>query len=83
MDDQMIEEAVRTISEAIEEHDPIKVYALVSGGNDPTVAAHVAARYGPRLDGLVHINIGIDVPQTTQFVHEFAEWLLCRLGRLH
>ena len=71
----LIAEAVKTISEAIEEHDPIKVYALVSGGNDSTVVSHLAANLGPRLDGLVHINTGIGVEQTREYTRKFSQWL--------
>ncbi len=62
-----------TISEAIEDHNPIKVYALVSGGNDSTVVGHLAANYGPRLDAFVHINTGIGVEQTREYVRSFAK----------
>lgn len=67
--------AADTISAAIKEHDPIKVYALVSGGNDSTVVAHLAATLGPRLDGIVHINTGIGVEQTREYVRDFSRWL--------
>ena len=67
--------AVDAITSAIEEHDPIKVYVLVSGGNDSTVAAHIAARSGVSIDAIVHINTGIGVEQTREYVREFARWL--------
>ncbi len=67
--------AVEVIDSAIEEYDPIKVYTLVSGGNDSTVVAHLAATLGPRLDGIVHINTGIGVKETREYVREFARWL--------
>lgn len=72
---RLVDEAAQTIAVAIEEHDPIKVYALVSGGNDSTTAAHLAATVGPRLDALVHINTGIGVKENRQYVYEYAEWL--------
>ena len=65
------QQAFDAIASAIEEHDPIKVYVLVSGGNDSTVAASVAALSGARLDGIVHINTGIGVEQTREYVREF------------
>ena len=75
MDQDLVDDAAQTISSAIEEHDPIKVYALVSGGNDSTVVAHLAAALGPRLDGIVHINTGIGVEETREYVREFSTWL--------
>ena len=70
-----IDRAIDTIKAAIKENDPIKVYALVSGGNDSTVAAHLATRLGPRVDAAVHINTGIGVEQTREYVRSFASWL--------
>jgi len=72
---EKIDVAVATILAAIEEFDPIKVYALVSGGNDSTVMGHLALRQGPRVDAFVHINTGIGVEQTREYVREFSEWL--------
>lgn len=71
-----IDSAVNVIRAAIEEHQPVKVYVLVSGGNDSTVVADIAHKYGPRVDAVVHINTGIGVEQTREFVREFsANWL--------
>lgn len=75
MDRNLVDNAVETILAAIEEHDPIKVYGLVSGGNDSTVVAHLSATLGPRLDAIVHINTGIGVEQTREYTREFARWL--------
>lgn len=80
---QKIDRAIETIATAIKEHDPIKVYALVSGGNDSTVTAHLAARHGPRLDAIVHINTGIGVEQTREYVRGFARWLEIPLIEKH
>lgn len=71
----MISAAADVIASAIQEHNPIKVFALVSGGNDSTVASHLACEFGPRLDALVHINTGIAVPETLDYVRSFASWL--------
>ena len=75
METAKIESAVQSIADSIAEYNPVKVYALVSGGNDSTVTAHLAKEFGPRLDGLVHINTGIGVEETRQFVRTFAKWL--------
>lgn len=79
-----IESAVKVLADAIEEHNPVKVYALVSGGNDSTVVADLAYRYGPKVDAIVHINTGIGVPQTREFVREFSKnWLELPLIEKH
>ena len=75
MRNQIVNQAVETISEAIEKYDPIKVYALVSGGNDSTVVAHLSAKFGPRLDAIAHINTGIGVERTRDYVREFSDWI--------
>lgn len=52
------------------------VYALVSGGHDSLTAMHIV--YQSRnldLDGIIHINTGIGIPETTAFVTERAETL--------
>ena len=78
-----VAEAVATITEAIAEYDPIKVYVLVSGGNDSSVVAHLAAQFGPRLDALVHINTGIGVEETREFVRSYAQWMEMPLIEKH
>jgi 3'-phosphoadenosine 5'-phosphosulfate sulfotransferase (PAPS reductase)/FAD synthetase len=80
---QLIQEASNVITQAIADYNPIKVYALVSGGNDSTVTAHLAATFGPRLDALVHINTGIGVEQTREYTRDFARWLNLPLIERH
>ena len=75
MDQHKIDRGVETIASAVSDHDPIRVYALVSGGNDSTVAAHLAVRLGQSVDALVHINTGIGVRETGEYVRDFAKWL--------
>ncbi len=69
---QLIDIGAETIRAAIEEHDPVKVFALVSGGYDSTTAAHLSATHGPRVDAIVHVNTGIGVEQTRDHVRRFA-----------
>lgn len=71
-----IDEAQQIIVDAVADHNPVKIYALVSGGNDSTVASHLAATYMPVLDGIVHINTGIGIEKTSQYVRDFT----ARLG---
>jgi phosphoadenosine phosphosulfate reductase len=50
--------------------------ALVSGGHDSLTAMHLAYQSDAvDLDGIVHINTGIGVPKTRQFVRERADSL--------
>ena len=83
MAQEKIDRAAEIITDAINEHNPIKVYALVSGGNDSTVAAHLALRHGPGIDAFVHINTGIGVEQTREYVRGFARWLETPLIEKH
>ena len=67
--------AIDVIAGAIREYNPIKVYVLVSGGNDSTVTGHLAARSGLPIDAIAHINTGIGVEETREYVRSFARWV--------
>jgi 3'-phosphoadenosine 5'-phosphosulfate sulfotransferase (PAPS reductase)/FAD synthetase len=61
------------IAKAVYRFDPIRVYALMSGGHDSLCAAHLAAnheRFCERFSGVIHINTGIGIEETRQFVRE-------------
>lgn len=60
---------MNAIEFAIEEHKPIKVFALMSGGNDSLVSTHEAMESG-KAQEVIHIRTGIGVPETTDFVIE-------------
>lgn len=81
--EDLIGQAAETIRKAVEEYMPAKVYCLISGGNDSSVASHLAASYGPRVDGLVHINTGIGIEDTREFVREYARYLQLPLTEKH
>ena len=83
MNRSLIDQATKTIADAIAEHKPVAVYVLVSGGNDSTVVGHLAATYGPRVDAVVHINTGIGIEQTNQYVRDFAARLRLPLIEKH
>ena len=57
------------LDQAIEQFDPIAVFGLFSGGHDSLTACHVASQH-PKFTGCVHINTGIGIPQTRDFVYE-------------
>ncbi|WP_110642496.1 phosphoadenosine phosphosulfate reductase family protein [Salinicola sp. CPA57] len=59
------------IESAIEEHQPTAIFALFSGGHDSLTCTHVAAEIlGDRLTGVAHIDTGIGIPETQQFVRD-------------
>jgi 3'-phosphoadenosine 5'-phosphosulfate sulfotransferase (PAPS reductase)/FAD synthetase len=63
------------IEQAIEQYNPSHCFALFSGGNDSLTATHFATSVlGDRLDGVVHVNTGIGIPQTRQFVRAACQW---------
>jgi 3'-phosphoadenosine 5'-phosphosulfate sulfotransferase (PAPS reductase)/FAD synthetase len=57
------------VTEAAEVHGFTKLFALFSGGHDSLCATHVAAQH-PLFKGVVHINTGIGIEQTRQFVRD-------------
>lgn len=64
------------IQTALGEASYDSVYALVSGGHDSLTAMHVAyAHPDIELDGLVHINTGVGIPETREFVKDRADAL--------
>jgi 3'-phosphoadenosine 5'-phosphosulfate sulfotransferase (PAPS reductase)/FAD synthetase len=60
------------LEEAIQEHDPVAVFGLFSGGHDSLCATSIAAKH-PRFTAAVHINTGIGVEETREFVRETCE----------
>lgn len=68
------EEGRRIIEDAIEEHAPVAIFALFSGGHDSLTATHFAADVlGDRLTGVAHIDTGIGIPETQQFVVDVCQ----------
>lgn len=59
--------AVARVSEAVEEFSPVAVFALFSGGNDSLAATYASSR-SPMFTAAVHINTGIGVEATREFV---------------
>jgi len=57
------------IDQAIKQYSITKVFGLFSGGHDSLCATHVASSH-PAFVSAVHINTGIGVPQTRQFVRD-------------
>lgn len=58
--------------------DAASIYALFSGGHDSLTSTALAAKH-PLFRGVVHINTGIGIEETRQFVRDVCaqrEWLL-------
>lgn len=58
-----------TINEAVDEHRPAHVFGLFSGGHDSLTSTALAASH-PLFSGAVHINTGIGIEQTREFVRD-------------
>lgn len=66
------------ITHALAEHDPSTVVGCMSGGHDSLVATHVTMLH-PAADSVLHINTGIGIQETRDFVREtcaFFGWPL-------
>lgn len=63
------QEAERVLRTAKALYRPVKTFALVSGGRDSTAMLEVARDY---IDAVVHINTGIGIPETTEFVRSLV-----------
>lgn len=64
-----LHEARAFLENAVELHSPKYILALLSGGHDSMSVTHfVAKALGPRLTGVAHINTGIGIEATRQYV---------------
>jgi len=62
-------EAGSILNCAIDEYRPTKIFALLSGGHDSLTATAAAYQMiGNEIDAVVHIDTGIGIPETQQFV---------------
>jgi 3'-phosphoadenosine 5'-phosphosulfate sulfotransferase (PAPS reductase)/FAD synthetase len=80
--DGKIEEFRSILSRAKHAYQPSKVFGMLSGGNDSTLVVHLAHQSG-LLDAAVHINTGIGIPETRQFVGEFCDLYGMKLLEYH
>ncbi len=69
--ERKIQTAIERISSAIEATKPIAVFGLFSGGHDSVTATTIASLH-PSFTSAVHVNTGIGVPRTRQYVRETA-----------
>jgi 3'-phosphoadenosine 5'-phosphosulfate sulfotransferase (PAPS reductase)/FAD synthetase len=78
MDQRRLIEARAILDEAIEVHRPTHIFGMLSGGHDSLSATHFVSQY-PQFSGAVHINTGIGIRQTREFVYETCRregWML-------
>jgi 3'-phosphoadenosine 5'-phosphosulfate sulfotransferase (PAPS reductase)/FAD synthetase len=61
-----------TLDVAVEQHDPSHVFALFSGGHDSLAATALAAQH-PRFTAAVHINTGVGIEETREFVRDTCQ----------
>ena len=73
------------ISEAVERYEPVATFALFSGGHDSLTSTAIAAQH-PAFTSVVHINTGIGIEETREFVRETCKeqgWPLIELHSEH
>ena len=59
--------AARILDVAVRRYKPVAMFAMFSGGHDSVCAAHVASQR-PEFSGCVHINTGIGIERTREYV---------------
>ena len=73
------------IDQALREWSPVAVYGLFSGGHDSLTSTAIAAQH-PAFTAAVHINTGIGIEETREFVRETCKeqgWPLIELHSEH
>jgi 3'-phosphoadenosine 5'-phosphosulfate sulfotransferase (PAPS reductase)/FAD synthetase len=75
-----LEQARQILLDGIAEHQPAHIFGLLSGGHDSLTVTHFASSVlGEKLDAIIHIDTGIGIPETQQFVVDVCkqyEWPL-------
>lgn len=73
------------IDQAVADWDPVALYGLFSGGHDSLTSTAIAAQH-PAFTAAVHINTGIGIEETREFVRETCRkqgWPLIELHSEH
>ena len=60
------------LDQAVAEHNPAKVFALFSGGHDSVTSTHLASQHAS-FSGVAHINTGIGIEETRDYVRDMCE----------
>lgn len=64
---EKINSALAVLDDAVKQFNPSWIFALFSGGHDSLTSSYIASLH-PEFKGCVHINTGIGIPATRQFV---------------
>lgn len=72
MIEQAIDEGQEALEEALDTYQPNRIFAAFSGGGDSLVATHVLQQLRDDA-GVLHINTGIGIKRTRQFVRETCQ----------
>lgn len=70
----------KAIMQDADQHEPESRWALFSGGNDSTALTHVVKGV---VDGVIHVNTGIGIEATREFVRSFCRDQDLPLHELH
>ncbi|QKG27309.1 hypothetical protein ACTIVE_8964 [Actinomadura verrucosospora] len=83
--DEAIARSHDIIGEVLDRYPIVARQVLVSGGNDSTVLAHLVREYldSSPDDGMVHVNTGIGIEDTRQYVRDTAAAWGLPLRELH
>ena len=66
--------AHQIIHDAIQKYKPVATISLLSGGRDSTVSTALSSQY---LSHAAHINTGIGIPETSEYVQKICkDWML-------
>lgn len=71
--EERVAEAKRILADAVREHRPAYVFALLSGGYDSLATTWIASQH-PQFSGVVHIDTGTGVPETRRFVRRVCRY---------
>lgn len=69
----MIESSREIVERAIAEYSPFAIVSMISGGKDSLCAYLVAKELQTPITHILHGVTGTGIPQTTDFVRQFAE----------
>jgi len=76
-----IDRSLTILDRVVNIHDPSHLFALFSGGHDSLVATHITSQHS-RFSGVVHLNTGIGIKETREFVRNTCDkhgWELIEL----
>jgi len=69
--DELIYQPEEILSMAIREHNPVRIFACFSSGNDSIVSTHLAMQHGAH--EVFNINTTIGIPEARQHLYEVCD----------